>query len=177
MKEINLLPRWYKNKIETENIIKKTAIITVVILISTISAVMYINNIIKKAELELELVKNMINDEKYDFSDRIYFELIEFRQIIESAEREKAQRNAINLSDYLYMVYAVIPDGLRIESLSYEKDTNRFIISGAGQLMAVMDLNRDLNLSFDNVFLTRLNNTEDHGISSFTVRFDVRDEN
>ena len=160
MKEINFLPEWYINKIEFIKLIKITAVVMAVIFIFSAAAAYLLNYMVMTAESELHTLIIKINNEDYDYSDKIYFELIEMEQLIESYEKNIDVLNQVIITDYLKIIIASMPEGIYAESINYSSDNHEFIINGfTTQADDIPLFINSLGANFNDVSLTRLNNS------------------
>ena len=160
---INLLPLWYKNKLQLEAFIKKTAIILVVIFLSAMFAVIYLEFTISAYESELKRIQNEINREEFEFSDRVFFELMEARNFVWAYESP-------SLKHYLGKVFSAMPYNIRAVEINYS--ASEFIFRGMAECMdSIPVFVRGLTaLDFADVSMTRLDIGAD-GQSSFTFMF------
>ena len=171
IKSINLLPKWYKNKLQLETFIKKIAIITTVVFLLTAISAIYINYTVGAIESELRVITSNINDEKYELADRIYLELTTLNNLIR-AETSRLE-GAFSFSDNLNKIFSAMPGDIKVTGLSLSAQPAQILFRGeARQTESISEFIKNLSImGFEDISLTRLSNTPG-GLSAFTVEIE-----
>ena len=169
MNGMNLLPEKYKNKIELTAFVKKTASVTAVIFMLPLIVMVCLNALTAAEQLKLAGLRAETGDAKFDFSDRVYRELLETREKTERAELALGAESVSDLSAMIQKIYDAAPDGVSVAEASYNSDFGRFGSSGySTRADAISDYIKRLGEHFYGASLTRLN-AEAGGRSAFTV--------